>query len=185
MKITLLGDSIRQVGYGLKVPEILGDEFEVYQPAENCRFSKYTLQAIRVWQKDMEGSDIIHWNNGIWDAADNWGDGPLTPIDEYVRDMVRVAKVLKTKCKKVIFATTTPVREGHPEMDNIRIKAYNDALVSELEAMGVIINDLYTFVLPDVNEYIREDDLVHLTQKGIDACAEKVAAIIKDTATLL
>jgi hypothetical protein len=28
-KVVLLGDSIRLIGYGLKVPELLGDEYEV------------------------------------------------------------------------------------------------------------------------------------------------------------
>lgn len=65
MKITLLGDSIRQMGYGLKVPQLLEGEFEVFQPTENCRFAKYTLQALRVWKNDIEGSEIIHWNNGL------------------------------------------------------------------------------------------------------------------------
>ena len=34
IKVTLLGDSIRQIGYGLKVPELLGDQFEVYTFSE-------------------------------------------------------------------------------------------------------------------------------------------------------
>ena len=38
-KVTLLGDSIRLIGYGTRVPELLGDDFEVYQPEENCRYS--------------------------------------------------------------------------------------------------------------------------------------------------
>ena len=43
-KVTLLGDSIRQIGYGKTVAEELGKEgIEVFQPEENCRFSKYTL----------------------------------------------------------------------------------------------------------------------------------------------
>ena len=35
MKITLLGDSIR-MGYGARVAELLGSDFEVWQPEENC-----------------------------------------------------------------------------------------------------------------------------------------------------
>ena len=65
-KITLLGDSIRQIGYGTKVPELLGEEFEVYQPKENCRFSKHTLRGVTCeWAKDINGSDVVHWKNSI------------------------------------------------------------------------------------------------------------------------
>jgi len=71
-KITLLGDSIRWIGYGTKVPELLGNEYEVFQPDDNCRFSKYTLRGVMVeWAEGIEGSDIIHWNNGLWDASDD------------------------------------------------------------------------------------------------------------------
>lgn len=182
MKVTLLGDSIRQVGYGLKVPQLLGDDFEVFQPAENCRFAKYTLQAIRIWQKDIEGSKIIHWNNGIWDVGDNWGDGPLTKKEEYVEDIIRIAKVLLNKADKVIFATTTAVRFDNKDTDNMRIKEYNEAVIPLLKDMGVIINDLNALVLQDVNKYIRDDDKVHLTEEGIEVCANQVARIIKETA---
>ena len=41
-KIVLLGDSIRQIGYGTKVPEMLGTDFSVWQPSDNCRFAEYT-----------------------------------------------------------------------------------------------------------------------------------------------
>ena len=53
MKITLLGDSIRMIGYGTKVPGLLGDEFTVYQPDDNCRFAKYTLRGLFEWADDM------------------------------------------------------------------------------------------------------------------------------------
>ena len=41
-KVMLLGDSIRQLGYGTVVPQMLGEDYEVYQPDDNCRFAKYT-----------------------------------------------------------------------------------------------------------------------------------------------
>ena len=38
-KAVLIGDSIRMIGYGAPVAERLGDEFEVWQPDDNCRFA--------------------------------------------------------------------------------------------------------------------------------------------------
>ena len=67
IKVTLLGDSIRAIGYGKMVPELLGSDFEVFQPNDNCRFSKYTLRGLFEWDKQMEGTKIVHWNNGLWD----------------------------------------------------------------------------------------------------------------------
>lgn len=45
-KVILLGDSIRLIGYGTKLPEILGADYDVWQPEENCRFSNYTLRMV-------------------------------------------------------------------------------------------------------------------------------------------
>ena len=184
-KLTLLGDSIRLLGYGTKVPELLKDEFEVYQPEDNCRFAKYTLRGVlSEWTKDIENSDIIHWNNGLWDICD-LGDGVFTSKEEYIENMVRIAKFLKQKAKTVIFATTTPVTNDHPHNDNSVIIEYNNAIVPILRDMGIIINDLHSYVYPHIDEYIREDDKIHLTDAGIDACAEKVAEVIREVAKCL
>ena len=60
MKITLLGDSIRLIGYGPLVPGLLGDGFEVFQPGDNCRFAKYTLRMLFEWAGNMKGSRVVH-----------------------------------------------------------------------------------------------------------------------------
>ncbi len=177
-KITLLGDSIR-MGYGKRVEELLKDEFEIYQPEDNCRFSKYTLRGVLYeWSKQIEGSDIIHWNNGLWDMCD-FGEGVFTSKEEYANNMTRIAKLLKEKGKRVIFATTTPIREGNPYDDNRRIVDYNNFIVPILSEMGIIINDLHSVVVPDINKYIREDDKIHLTDEGVEICAKKVIETIK------
>ena len=83
MKVTLLGDSIRLLGYGNFVPELLGNEYDVYQPDDNCRFAKYTLRGLFDWKGDMAGSRIVHWNNGLWDICNLLGDGPFSTETEY------------------------------------------------------------------------------------------------------
>ena len=48
----------------------------------------------------------------------------------------------------------------------------------QLREMGIIINDLNAFVAPHIEEYIREDDKIHLTDEGIMACAKEVVELI-------
>ena len=43
------------------------------------------------------------------------------------------------------------------------------------------INDLYSFVRPNIDEYVRKDDKMHLTEAGIDACAAQIVEVIKST----
>ena len=143
MKVALLGDSIRQIGYGLRVPALLGDDFEVYQPNDNCRFAKYTLLGIELWSEGIEGADVIHWNNGLWDVCNRFGDGSFSTKEEYVLNITRIAKLLLKKSPNVIFATTTPIHEGQKTIANQTIAEYNAAVVPELEKLGVKINDLH------------------------------------------
>ena len=181
-KVALLGDSIRLIGYGKKVPELLGEEYTVFQPTENCRFAKFTLRGVlHEWRAEIEGSDVIHWNNGLWDTCD-LGDGVFTEEDEYVATMLRIAHQLKQLGKTVIFATTTPVRPERPNCSTPRSVQYNAVLVPKLQEMGILINDLYSLVAQDVYKYIREDDQIHLTDAGIDVCAEQVVRMIKEAA---
>lgn len=178
-KVILLGDSIRQIGYGTKVPELLGDGYEVWQPNDNCRFAQYTLRGMFDWQKELEGCDIVHWNNGLWDICELFGDGAFTPIESYIDTMLRIARILKSKAKKVIFATTTPVGRANVYDSNELIIRYNETIVPKLEAVGVLIDDLHSVVYPKIDEYIRKDDQIHLTEAGIDACAAAVVSSIK------
>ena len=185
IKVTLIGDSIRQSGYGKVVPKLLGEDVEVFQPSDNCRFAKYTLRGLFDWEKDMRGSRIIHFNCGLWDVCNILGDGKLfTSDEEYVDNMLRIADILLNRYEKVIFATTTPVSLKNIYNKNEDIKRFNDILVPKLQEKGVIINDLYSTVIADLDRFIC-DDTIHLSEDGIEACSKQVADIILKTAKTL
>jgi lysophospholipase L1-like esterase len=180
-KIILLGDSIRLMGYGARTAELLGPDYTVWQPEDNCRFAAYTLRMLFDYKAQLEGADIIHFNCGLWDVCDLFGDGAFTPLEDYIRLLARIAAVLKTYAPTVIFATTTtpsPEMWGH---DINRLKIYNAAAVATLEPMGVLINDLFTPVAADVETMISEDHL-HLSAQGIEVCAAQVADCIRKAA---
>ena len=181
IKVTLLGDSIRAIGYGKVVPELLGNQYEVFQPSDNCRFAKYTLRGLFDWSQSIDGSNIIHWNNGLWDICDLFGDGPFSSEEEYVSNILRIADILLKKYDKVIFATTTPVSPKNLYNKNSHIERYNGLVVPHLEKYGVIINDLYSLVSQDIDKYIC-DDTIHLSECGIQVCAKQVVDLIKSVA---
>jgi len=178
-KVTLLGDSIR-LGYGKIVPQMLGEDYTVFQPEDNCRFAKYTLRGLFSWSAGIEGSDIIHWNNGLWDVTTCVDGNPFSDKDEYVKTMVRIGKLLKERAKEVIFATTTAVNdEGNPYDKNFRIEEYNEAVVPELKKLGIRINDLYSVVQPNIDKYVSADCL-HMNEEGYNALAKQVVEAIKE-----
>ncbi len=180
MKISLIGDSIR-MQYAPVVKEMLGEDFEIFTPEENCRFAKYNLRGMWDWKEGMAGSRIVHWNAGLWDICDIFGDGMFTSVDEYVKTMLRIADILLSRHDKVIFATTTPVRLENPYNKNEDIIKYNEALVPKLIEKGVIINNLHPLIYEDVDRFV-SDDLIHLSEEGVARCAKQVYEFIMNVA---
>ena len=182
-KVSLLGDSVR-LQYQPMTEELLGEEFEVFGPKENCRFAKYTLRGLFDWAEDMRGSRIVHWNNGMWDICNLFGDGLFSSEEEYVSNILRIADILLARHEVVIFATTTPVKLENRYNKLEDIKHYNDLIVPRLREKGVLINDLYALTAADIDRYVAEDTL-HLSEEGIALCAKQVAEVIKAAAEKL
>lgn len=185
-KVVLLGDSIRLCGYGKSVAEMLErDGYTVWQPDENSRFCQFTLRQLFDRAAEIKDSDVVHFNAGAWDICELFDDGPFTDIDTYISTMRRIAKVPKNLgVKKVIFATTTPVRAESSHNNNDFVKKYNDTIVPILESDGCAINDLYSLVNADIYRYICEDT-IHLSDEGTALCATATYdCIIKAANTL-
>lgn len=181
MKVALLGDSIRQLGYGKRTEKLLGESFEVFQPEDNCRFAKYTLRGLFDWKDAMEGSRIVHFNCGLWDICDIFGDGTFTSEREYIENMSRIADILLSRHDKVIFATTTPVSEKNVYNKNSDIKRFNEIIIPVFQEKGIIINDLYSLIAADIDRFICEDT-IHLSEEGIEAAAKQVSTAIRNAA---
>ena len=179
-KIILLGDSIR-LSYGNRVRELLGSDYTVWQPEDNCRFAAYTLRMLYDYREQLKEADVIHFNCGLWDMCDLFGDGPFTPLEVYVEQMVRIAKILKTYAPVVIFATTTPPSPKMWGHDLNRVRAYNAAAMAALEPLGVLFDDLFTPVAEDIDRMISEDYL-HASPYGVEILANCVADCIKTNA---
>ena len=192
--VWLLGDSIR-MGYEKYVQEKIPD-CKILSPDDNCKFSSYMLNSLRFWLPRFEKPDVIHFNAGLWDTACLYvDDGPFTKKDEYVRNILSIARELKRFNVPVIFATTTPVNaedisavatpsvdapdaETVFKQDNKRIKEYNDAVVLELEKQGIIINDLYSLIINNRARYISPDG-IHMNDEGKKILGDAVVKIIK------
>jgi lysophospholipase L1-like esterase len=182
-KVSLIGDSVR-LQYQPAVEKLLGAEYAVYGPNDNCRFAKYTLRGLFDWERRMKGSRIVHWNNGMWDICDLFGDGLFSTEEEYVQNMLRIADILLARHEVVIFATTTPVKAENKYNKLESIQRYNDLIVPLLREKGVIINDLYAACAADIDRYVAADTL-HLSEDGIALCAQMVADCIKEAAAKL
>ena len=178
-KVLLLGDSIRLQGYGSLVKEMLEKECEVFAPEDNCRFAQYLLRMLFDYSYMTDNCDLVYFNAGLWDVCDLFGDGTFTPISVYLDNMERIADILIKRCKKVVFATTTPVTEDNPYNRNSEIVEFNEKVSALLKKKGVIIDDLFAIVNADIPNNICED-MIHLTKPAAKLCADHIAKLIKE-----
>ena len=197
--IFLIGDSIRHgsyvetldsklsPGYGVYVKEKLESAglANVCSPDENSRWAQYTLRFLHKWAKevpDPEKVDVVHWNNGLWDAVRLFGDEPLTPIEFYELMLPRVYNRIRLifPNAKIIFATSTAVIEemSRPQFTrrNEEIKLYNAVAKKVMAQLNVPVNDLWAVTEnwgPEMHA-----DWVHFNEEGCRILADKVIEAI-------
>ncbi len=184
-KVVLIGDSVR-MGYDKYVKDALAGSAEVFYPSENCKFAEYILRYAHEWKQAGEWGDdvdLVHWNVGLWDALELFGDEPLTSLSYYKEAVARIDKRLRMLFPnaKFVFATSTSVNEAmsKPEFTrhNKTIEKYNAEAVKALSNTDTIINDLYSLTTTFPNSY--RSDWVHFyTPKATELIGGRVLSII-------
>jgi len=186
MNILLIGDSIRAF-YEKEAEAKLGNGYTVYAPKENCRFSAYVLNSLRFWLSEFPTPDIIHFNAGLWDTAILYKeDGCFTKLEEYLDNMKKILRVLKSTGAVIIFATTTPVSDNKHELSgpippahkNTDIIRYNNAILELYKQENIYINDLFSIMYTEKEKYL-SDDMIHPNAEGIKLLGDAVASSIK------
>lgn len=150
-KVILIGDSIK-FGYFKYVQTALDGVAEVNHPKSSAMFGEYMLRFVHEWKKEYgwpDDVDLVHWNVGLWDALELFGDKPLTSLDYYEDVIGRLHKRLRMLFPKakLVFATSTAVQEelywDEFRRHNANIEAYNAAALRALAGTDEVINDLY------------------------------------------
>jgi len=184
-KIVLIGDSIR-MGYDKYVKAALDGVAEVYYRAENCKFSQYTLRYLHDWKRKGEWPDdvdLVHWNTGLWDVAELFGDEPLSSPEHYAEMLRRIDRRIRMLFPKakVIFATCTAIREeGYKPpfyRHNATIERYNAVALETLKDTDTLINDLYAHTV-NVPAECCSDKTHYNTPAGAAYMGGKVLSVI-------
>ncbi len=191
-KVILLGDSIK-AWYTKPLIEILKDKCEIlYVPADNGRFTFYSLMQLSHLLKEHGKVDLVHFNNGYWDMdVMPFLNRPLFNIEEYKYGLKRIIELSRAAGAKLIFATTTPLPSNNTAEDNTgtgvtfeleqgNVIEYNNAALELMKEENIPVNDLYSVCKQDSRYYKCEDNLHH-TPEGNQILAQHVAnAIIKE-----
>lgn len=197
-RVLILGDSI-SIGYTPFVQKMLAEELTVLRPMrgekpENCSGTTSGIANIDRWlQIDGGKWDVIHFNWGLHDlkhvkpgdpkgaASDSPTDPPQATVEVYEKNLREIVAKLKATGAKLIFATTTPVPEGKMSVyrsDADAVK-YNETALKVMKENGITVNDLYTFVKPQMSELQKQPANVHFTDPGSEALATEVVAAVK------
>ena len=193
--VLIIGDSI-SIGYYPFVKEMMKEKALVTRPfkedgsPENCQGTANGVKNIDKWIGDTKW-DLIHFNFGLHDikhvdplTGKNSKD-PEHPLQadlkQYKRNLEVIAENLTTTGAKLVFATTTPYPDevGGPLRDPRMPEKYNKAALKIMKKNGIMINDLFAFVLPRMAELQRPNN-VHFTEAGSRELAKQVAKIIND-----
>ncbi|MEN3942761.1 SGNH/GDSL hydrolase family protein [Prosthecobacter sp. SYSU 5D2] len=167
-RVLLIGDSISR-GYTLATRKALAGVANLHRAPENCGPTANGLKKLPVWLGTGKW-DIIHFNFGIHDRK--------TPLADYEQRLDSIATQLKATGATVIWASTTPVAEGGmKDATNADLIARNAAAARVMQKHGIAINDLYSFIEPDLARLQNPKD-VHFSSEGYTRLAEQVTAAI-------
>jgi acyl-CoA thioesterase-1 len=193
--ILIIGDSI-SIGYTPFVREMLKSKANILRPMladgkpENCSGTTKGVENIDRWIGDTKWK-VIHFNFGLHDikhvdpATGEGSNNPKHPLQadlkQYKKNLEIIVEKLKATGAKLIFATTSPYPdkvEGPLRDPGMPVK-YNQAAIKIMNKNNVIINDLYAFMLPRMNE-LQLPKNVHFTEEGSKALADKVVERINE-----
>jgi lysophospholipase L1-like esterase len=124
--------------------------------------------------------DVIHFNWGLHDLKIMADDQRQVPPEAYEKNLRELVLQLKATGANLIWASTTPVPTGklNPSRNAADVLVYNAIAQKIMDENQVVIDDLYSFALPQLSKIQRPVN-VHFTPEGSAALARRVAASIE------
>lgn len=188
-RVLILGDSI-SIGYFPFVREMMNEIALVSRPfspdgsPENCQGTTNGVVTIDRWIGQTKW-DIIHFNFGLHDIkhvnpetgedSRDSNDPHQADLKQYKMNLTEIVKKLKNTGAQLIFATTTPYPDtviSPMRLPGMSAK-YNKVAKKIMKRNGVVINDLYGLVLPQMRELQLENN-VHFTEGGYIVLGKRV-----------
>lgn len=196
-KVLVIGDSIAG-GYFSFVEEELEGKALLFKPvvindkgdSTSCEGTTKGMEHIERWIGDTKW-DVIHFNFGLHDIkhidpengrnSKNLNHPHQASPNQYGQNLKRIVRKLKASGANLIFATTTPYPDelGKQMRSPGMPKVYNEVALKIMKKNDIVINDLYGYVLPRMDELQRHKN-VHFTEEGSRILGNKVAKAILD-----
>ncbi len=189
-RVLLIGDSI-SMGYTNDVHEVLKNMANVHRPPLNCMHSTYVAEKIEEWLAKGKW-DVVHFNAGIWDCHFLDKNGKIvsgvdeatardsskiykirTSFEEYEKNLAAILDAIIAAGARPVFATTTMIPRWN-SVQRAHLLRLNEIAVDLMTRRQVQVNDLYTYSLPNLEEW-QGEDRVHFTPSGYKQLAKQVS----------
>ncbi len=173
LRVLLIGDSITRGYFDQVEKQLAGKAYCARLTTSKCVADPSFLDEAKLLLKQYPFA-VIHFNNGLHGFGYN--------EEQYRVGLSRLLELLAVQAAdaKLIWATTTPVREqanlGQIAETTQRVKARNQIAAEVLRDRGVITNDLYGLVEQHQEYY--SGDGVHFNEKGRELQAKQVAGAV-------
>jgi len=189
-KALLIGDSV-SLGYTPHVVAALKGKVEVKHHRGNAQHTGTGLKMLDRWIGETEW-DVIHFNWGLWDLCyrhpkskeqgrrDKERGSLTTSLEQYEKNLDRLAGRLKKTKAKLIWAHTTTVPEGEAGRKVGDDDKYNEAAARVMKKHGIEINDLNALTDSFPAELFTAPGNVHFKTEGSKELGEAVALKIAE-----
>ena len=173
-RVLLIGDSITRGYFGEVEKHLKGKAYCARLTTSKCVSDPFFPDEVQLLLKQYKFT-VIHFNNGLH----GWG----YTEEQYRAGLLRLMETFQTHAgdAKLIWATTTPVRER----DNLqqiserteRVKARNQIAAEIMKDRDIPTNDLYGLVVQHLDW--QSGDGVHFNGKGKEAQGAAVAESVQ------
>ena len=189
-KALLIGDSI-SLGYTPHVVAALKSKVEVKHHRGNAQHTGTGLNMLDRWIGETKW-DVIHFNWGLWDLCyrhpqskeqgrrDKKRGTLTTSLEQYEKNLDRLAGRLKKTKAKLIWAHTTTVPKGEAGRKVGDDDKYNEAAASVMKKHGIEINDLNALTDSFPAELFTAPGNVHFKTEGSKKLGQAVAEEISE-----
>lgn len=175
-RVLLVGDSICNAYYDGVAKELAGKALVAKLATSSSLGDPALLDQVKMLLSNYK-FDVVHFNNGL--------HGFEYTNEEYQNDIPKLLAIVKKYAPnaKLIWATSTPMREKAPNLDKIHAENHvvttrNKIVTAMAEKEGIPLNDLYPLV-ENHPEYW-SDDGVHFKPEGQAVEAKQVAKFVVD-----
>lgn len=189
-KILMLGDDISK-GYREIIRNIMCDKNDIIYPEQTMTCSThmfFSMQKVAEQLSIGTNIDIVYFNTGLGDVIRISGEDSLVSLGEYKHNLQKIVGRLQLLFPnaKLIFATTTPVKEELSQFDfnicNKDIQLYNEAACRIMFENHIMVHDLNSIVIKHISENKNVyEDFTNLAEEEYDRIAYVIDSFLNET----